>query len=346
MPDDATAVAADLQEFKVGDTTYKFPKSFSDDKVKGILTSQGVIKGPASPDMFMPHKSDMSMLDVLDRKAGKPKQTKDNVPPAFQGPMGGGEPPDTAGAILPAFMAGATVAIGGTGAATAINAGGKAAAKYGIQAARDLATAYIAGEGVSRGLKKIGVNGVLADIGGLLAGAGAAGTLEQMLGKDTLEKLAAAHYEEVYGRAPKTAAEKLQARGLARRVVNEAAKSPKTPKAFNPETAASAPEAMPPVSADTPKPKFKEKAPKGAAPAAEGSSYSFTHPKESLTDVRKQLFSNTQQLTIPNDQVRVRFTQLHGHGISAGTYEEIQQFNEYIAKNGKLPLPPPKETEK
>ena len=71
-----------------------------------------------------------------------------------------------------------------------------------------------------------------------------------------------------------------------------------------------------------------------------GSNYGFTHPKESLTDVRKQLFSNTQQQQIPNDQVRVRFTQLHGHGISAGTYEEIQQFNEYIAKNGKLPDAP------
>jgi hypothetical protein len=84
----------------------------------------------------------------------------------------------------------------------------------------------------------------------------------------------------------------------------------------------------------------------GSGAGGNGSSYGFTHPKESLTDVRKQLFSNTQQQQIPNDQVRVRFTQLHGHGISAGTYDEIQQFNEYIAKNGKLPLPPPKETEK
>ena len=116
------------------------------------------------------------------------------------------------------------------------------------------------------------------------------------------------------------------------------------PKVAKPEAGAEAIKSE--AESETPKskPKLKDKvkgaATKGTEPAAEGSSYGFTHPKESLTDVRKQLFSNTQQQKIPNDQVRVRFTQLHGHGISAGTYEEIQQFNEYIARNGKLPDAP------
>jgi hypothetical protein len=121
---------------------------------------------------------------------------------------------------------------GGAGAGRTLAAGGlKAAGPMAVKAARDLATAYIAGEGVSRGLKAIGVNGVLANIGGLLAGMGAAGTLEEILGKQTLDKLAVKAYEERFGVPPKTAGDKLRARGLAQAEVAKAKAEGMPPKA-------------------------------------------------------------------------------------------------------------------
>lgn len=115
--------------------------------------------------------------------------------------------------------------------AIALKGGVRAAAPHAIKVIRGLAAAAIAGETVSSGLKAIGVNGTLANIGGLLAGAGAAGTLEEVLGKETLDKLAAKAWEEKYGVAPKTAGEKLRARGEALKIVREAGASPKAAKA-------------------------------------------------------------------------------------------------------------------
>jgi hypothetical protein len=44
----ASGKAIDLRGFRVGDTTYKFPASYSDEKVKDILTKQGIIGTPGS----------------------------------------------------------------------------------------------------------------------------------------------------------------------------------------------------------------------------------------------------------------------------------------------------------
>lgn len=125
---------------------------------------------------------------------------------------------------------------GGAGAGRALASGGiKAVGPMAVKAARDLATAYIAGEGVSKGLKAIGVNGVLANVGGLLAGMGAAGTLEEILGRETLDKLAAKAYKERFGVPPKTAGDKLRARGLAQAEVAKAKAEGMPPKAPKPK---------------------------------------------------------------------------------------------------------------
>jgi hypothetical protein len=301
----------------------------------------------------MPHKSDMPMLDVLDRKIGKPKQTKDNVPSAFQSGMGGGEPggENLQSKVLGAFAAGA--------AAPAVGAAGSALLKGSLRPALGLATAYGTGAAVHKIATYLGAPEWVAESVATIAAAEAGGAVSltpemrakikvsgvKGLIKDLINGTGAppkpsaveAFWADTHPGEPLPApgkafedarAELTEYRRQAALKLREAAKSPKSPKVPKQEGAAPAPEGTAP------------------ADAPNGSNYGFTHPKESLTDVRKQLFSNTQQMKIPNDQVRVRFTQLHGHGISQATYDEVQEFNEYIAKNGKLPLPPPKETEK
>lgn len=227
-------------------------------------------------------------------------------------------------------------------ASPGIKAGAKALAPVITKAARDTVAGMAGAYAAKKGAEDLGFSGWLSNVAGAIGFFAGARTLEGILGRETFEKIAYKAYEEDFGSSPKTGGEKLIAKGRARAKVNAAA------NAYKHETGASgatppgrAPPRPNPASpaglATEPKAPASAPPPVGTSPAAEGSSYSFTHPKESMTDVRKQLFSNTQQLTIPNDQVRVRFTQLHGHGISTGTYEEIQQFNEYIAKNGKLP---------
>lgn len=115
----------------------------------------------------------------------------------------------------------------GIGLTGAIKAG--SAVPFLLKSARALAVAMASGEGVSHGLKALHVNDTLANIAGLLAGAGAAGTLEEVLGKDTAEKLAYKFFEEKTGAPPSSAAEKLQAKGMAQAAVSNASAANKTP---------------------------------------------------------------------------------------------------------------------
>ena len=136
-------------------------------------------------------------------------------------------------------------------------------------------------------------------------------------------------------------AELMEYRRRAALKLREAAKSPKTTKSPKPE--ASAPAATASEAGAT-------KAPAGTAPAAEDGESYIKYSKESLVKARKSLFRTTQDdLNIPNDQVRTRFAQIYGHGLSdtamekigpAKVHQEIVEYEEYIAKNGKLPDAP------
>lgn len=258
----------------------------------------------------------------------KPRASGKTVPAMYQSGMGGGEPGEDTGnkvmgalALPPALIGGSEMAMG---AKAAYESGGiRVAGRYAVRAAADITSAYIAQRETTNVLEHLGVNSVLANIGGLMAAGGIGGMVDKFIGKETFETLAADNYKLVYGREPKTSTEKLQARGMARKVVNDAAKTPKV-------SGQTAPVAEPATTTPT-------TPVAGATSTKSEKPYSFTHPDESITDVRKQLFANAAQQKIPNALVRERFKQLHGHGISEASYEEVQQYNEHLAKNGKLP---------
>ncbi len=333
-----------------------------------------------------------------------------------------------------------------------LRAGGMPAIKkYAANALLEAGAAFGTYEGVSRGLESVGVNSTLANIAGALAGLGMGGKIEEYLGKDTFEKLAAKEWEAKFGAPPKTPGEKLRARGMAQAEVAKGRNAGKPAKPLSAKAQAEATEAQkaakikesadqyrvergplperkplkakpadipegpdvkhtapepgrrpaPPSRKPTPKEKLagrvlfyaREGAPKadipeltrepGPAPdtrttkekieagkrkrteagpagptgttpasssppagtATEGSSYSFTHPKDSITDLQKQVFSRISQIAKKkgiserayNLQGRERFEKLYGHGISTANNKELQEFNEYIANNGKLP---------
>jgi hypothetical protein len=112
------------------------------------------------------------------------------------------------------------------GGAEALASGGLAKlGKYGIKAARDAAAAIISGYETKKLVTGLGAGETLGNIAGIIGGIGFAGTLESFLGRETADKIAGDYFEEVYGRKPKTAGEKLQAKGLAQAKVRTEAKA-------------------------------------------------------------------------------------------------------------------------
>jgi hypothetical protein len=322
------------KEFEVGGTVYEFPDSFSDEKVQGILTQQGIIKSKSAMggggkgffenlksagraasgafsefskgfsktlarDMFSSLETSVPMIGVTDYMTGGHLKRKVNEATENKGTLqeAGGYGATAAELLIPA---------------------------EGVAGAFGSRTAKVAGKTIGNVFKdlsmlepelKVGVTGAklrFPHVGSKLKAAyqSAERTTPKpelkarSAGRKSLYQRAEEAWIAKYGKPPSGTGEKLEA-----------------VKAVEKQ--------QPPLSASP-----------SASPASPSPKAEFASHKERNDDLRKQFFSIIEEKGLNAKAVREGIKRVYGKGYSELSYEERSALQRHLEKTGSLPDKP------